>query len=136
MAHQCWNDGTDRSTLPIHGTWFIGYLAATPVAVSRRRPIFFVFQLVRFASKTWGQNAASDQLASQASHALLSSHHSAGAGPQLPEETRRMLKHPPVEHPVLPHPRWPFQERSSFGLQRFLNPFQTLTLQALLRQYW
>ena len=24
MAHQCWNDGTDRSTLPIHGTRDIG----------------------------------------------------------------------------------------------------------------
>src|SRR6056297_2954372 len=24
MAHQCWNDGTDRSTLPIHGTPDIG----------------------------------------------------------------------------------------------------------------
>jgi len=24
MAHQCWNDGTDRSTLPIHGMSVIG----------------------------------------------------------------------------------------------------------------
>jgi len=40
MAHQCWNDGTDRSTLPIHGTQSIGNAASRPEADSRRQPFF------------------------------------------------------------------------------------------------
>ena len=41
MAHQCWNDGTDRSTLPIHGSSDIGKTIAQPVTVSWREQIFF-----------------------------------------------------------------------------------------------
>ncbi len=38
MAHQCWNDGTDRSTLPIHGMSVIGINgdAAEPEVVQRK----------------------------------------------------------------------------------------------------
>lgn len=50
MAHQCWNDGTDRSTLPIHGTGGIGNSNATPVVVPRDRSFFFEATIVRFAS--------------------------------------------------------------------------------------
>ena len=38
MAHQCWNDGTDRSTLPIHGMSVIGIYgeAAEPEVVQHK----------------------------------------------------------------------------------------------------
>ena len=44
-----WNNGTDRSTLPIHGTGCIGNITAEPVVVSRRRPVFFLVPVRRFA---------------------------------------------------------------------------------------
>lgn len=40
MAHQCWNDGTDRSTLPIHGTSSIGINIVAPIAVSVEPDVF------------------------------------------------------------------------------------------------
>ena len=40
MAHQCWNDGTDRSTLPIHGTSSIGINILAPIAVSVEPDVF------------------------------------------------------------------------------------------------
>ncbi len=42
MAHQCWNDGTDRSTLPIHGMRFIGRMIAPPETDPKAGWIFFV----------------------------------------------------------------------------------------------
>jgi hypothetical protein len=50
MAHQCWNDGTDRSALPIHGTSSIGFITSEPVMVSTLHPIFFLIPVRRFAS--------------------------------------------------------------------------------------
>lgn len=41
MAHQCWNDGTDRSTLPIHGMSVIGiYCEATAAELAQHGTFF------------------------------------------------------------------------------------------------
>jgi hypothetical protein len=42
MAHQCWNDGTDRSTLPIHGKSFIGKFSEAAEPELDQSGIFFV----------------------------------------------------------------------------------------------
>ena len=41
MAHQCWNDGTDRSTLPIHGMSVIGIYGETAEPEVALRETFF-----------------------------------------------------------------------------------------------
>ncbi len=41
MAHQCWNDGTDRSTLPIHGISVIGISGETTEPEVAQYEIFF-----------------------------------------------------------------------------------------------
>ena len=41
MAHQCWNDGTDRSTLPIHGMSFIGKFSEIAELELAQRKTFF-----------------------------------------------------------------------------------------------
>ena len=42
MAHQCWNDGTDRSTLPIHGMSLIGTWASPTETEPAQGGTFFV----------------------------------------------------------------------------------------------
>ena len=41
MAHQCWNDGTDRSTLPIHGISDIGKYGEMAAPEVAQHGIFF-----------------------------------------------------------------------------------------------
>ena len=42
MAHQCWNDGTDRSTLPIHGMSVIGKFRETAEPELEQTGSFFL----------------------------------------------------------------------------------------------